>query len=99
MPSLGGFNLLSSVFMLLSTAVLLLFAFNPRIRPGITAGDGLLTALMGSAVVVHTAVNASLGTVIDRYGAKIMWFIPLLAMVLIVKLLLSSTFQLKTSTP
>jgi hypothetical protein len=97
MPGLRGFNLLSSIFMGISTAVLLLFSIWQGFRRKIPAGDRWLGAMLIAALIIHTAVNASLGTVIDRYGAKIMWFIPLLATLCILKIFISSTAQPQTS--
>ena len=82
-PGLKGFNMLSAGAMIASLIFLVLCPILPCFRQRIQKKEWMLLVLLCGAILIHTAVNASLGTVIDRYGAKIMWFLPLAALLFI----------------
>ncbi len=82
-PGLRGFNRLSLAGIIVSLALLILSLVIPNIRTRMESRHFLLYILLGTAIVCSNAINASLGTVTDRYGAKVMWFLPLAGLLLL----------------
>lgn len=72
--------------------MLLLFYFNDKIMAKISANTKFIAILLLNGIFINAFVNASLVIVADRFGAKLIWFIPLILLLVVSEIDFNKTF-------
>jgi len=77
---------------IMCSLMLLLFYFNDKIMAKISANTKFIAILLLNGIFINAFVNASLVIVADRFGAKLIWFIPLILLLVVSEIDFNKTF-------
>jgi hypothetical protein len=80
---LGFLNAFNKLIIFLSIISLLLIFFLRKLRMQISSGKKFTTIILFIAIFLNSLINSSLVIVTDRFGAKLIWMIPFMLLILI----------------